>query len=157
MAEPVIKRTEPTTVAYLPMTGPYSQIPEAMGRLYRWVMEGPLEPAGMPIGVYLTDPAEVPEAQAAWEVWAPIAGEEAEVRPDESGVGVKPVPVMTVASIMHRGPYEDVGRTYDRLMTWIGEQGYEVAGPPMEVYYSDPDEVAPEDYLTEVRLGVRKA
>lgn len=143
------------TVAYIAMQGSYSQIPEAMGRMYRWVMEGPLEPAGMPMGVYLTDPASVPEAEAVWEVWAPVASGPDESAPDESGVGLKTIPAMTVASAMHKGPYESVGPTYEALCAWVAEEGYEIVGPPMEVYYSDADELTPDEYLTEVRFEVR--
>ena len=53
-----LKTAAAACVAYLPMTGPYAQIPAAMGRLYGWVAGHGLVPGGMPSGVYLTDPAE---------------------------------------------------------------------------------------------------
>jgi effector-binding domain-containing protein len=144
------------TVAYLPMRGPYSQIPEGYGLLYGWVAQHGLAPGGMPTAVYLTAPGTVPESEARWELWAPLEGEPAEREPDDSGVGVKRIPETTVVAGMHRGPYETIPSAYEALWAFVTASGYEPAGPPMERYYSDPKEVAPEEYLTEVLLPVRR-
>ncbi|MDO8880518.1 MAG: GyrI-like domain-containing protein [Coriobacteriia bacterium] len=154
MFEAEIKQSEAQTVAYLPMRGAYSQTPEGYGQLYGWIAQHGLTPAGMPAAVYLTMPPETPESEARWELWAPIAGDAAEQEPDAAGVGVRHVPSTTVASTVHTGPYETVAPTYDALWTWIAAQGYRPAGPPMEVYYSDPATVAPEDYMTEIRIPI---
>jgi effector-binding domain-containing protein len=55
---------------------------------------------------------------------------------------------------MHVGPYESVGPTYEMLMRGIAETGYVACGPPMERYYSDPAEVPPEEYRTEIVMPV---
>jgi effector-binding domain-containing protein len=151
---PEIRRIEPETVAYIVMHGPYSQTPEGYGMLYGWIAQHGLTPTGMPAAVYLTMPSEVPEAEAVWELWAPVAGDAAETPPDESGVGIKHSQAVTVASAMHVGPYETVAPTYEMLFGWIMANGYRPAGPPMEVYYSDPATVAPEEYRTEIRVPV---
>lgn len=49
------------------------------------------------------------------------------------------------------GPYETVDTTSESLWAWIGDQGFAPAGPPAEVYSSNPEE-----RLTEVRLPVSK-
>jgi AraC family transcriptional regulator len=155
MIDVQLKTTEPETVAFIAMNGPYEQMPEAMGRLYGWVGEHGLQPTGMPEGVFLTDPSSL-AAEIVWELRAPVAGEIAETPTDPSRCGIKRVEPHLVAFAMHRGPYESVGDTYNELMTWIGANGLRVDGPPEELYYSDPKTTAPEDYLTEVRLPVAK-
>lgn len=155
MSEIAVRDTEPMDVAYLPMSGPYSQTPEGYGRLYGWIAQHGLTPEGMPAAVYLTMPSEVPEEQARWELWAPVAGEPDEVPVDESGVGIKHIPKTHVLAAMHRGPYETVAPTYEAVWAYMEGHGYAPAGPPMERYYSDPDEVPPEEYLTEVVIPVR--
>lgn len=40
----------------------------------------------------------------------------------------------TVASIMHVGPYEELGVIYPALATWIQEHGHEMAGAPYEMF-----------------------
>ena len=75
MFEGKVVQTDPITVAYLPMTGPYSQIAEGYGKLYGWVAQAGLVPMGMPQSVYITSPREVPEDQAEWELWAPVGAD----------------------------------------------------------------------------------
>lgn len=66
------------------------------------------------------------------------------------------LPAMTVASTMHHGPYDEVGPAYQTLIGWIQEHGHEIAGPPREVYLSDPAETPdPADHLTEIQFPIR--
>jgi len=157
MFQAEIKQTGPMTVAYLPMHGPYSRMPEGFGTVYGWVESHGFTPTDAPMALYFTSPDEVPEDQAAWEIQAPITGPDSDIPPDESGVGVKRVGMRTVAWTMHKGPYDSIAPTYEALFRWIGESGYVVSGPPEEVYYSDPSEVKPQDYLTELRVPVMSA
>lgn len=150
------KQIESQTVAFVTMHGSYDQIPDAYGRLYGWLAQHGIAPEGMPQAVYLTDPASVPLDQSVYELWAPVSAEQPEVPADEDGIGIKVVPAMLVAAAMHVGPYETVDATYTSLWAWIAGQGYAPAGPPAEVYFSDPADTRPEDYLTEVRIPVGK-
>ena len=60
----------------------------------------------------------------------------------------------TMATTMHRGPYEEIGLAYQSLMSWIAENGYEIAGPPREFYLNDPRVVAPLELLTRIEWPV---
>jgi effector-binding domain-containing protein len=86
------------------------------------------------------------------EVAAPVAvafEDTADVRGEE-------LPATTVAWTVHRGPFDEVGPAYHTVAGWIQEHGHEVAGPPREVYLTDPDETPDEaDYLTEVQFPIR--
>ena len=149
-----IETTEPACVAYIPMTGPYAQIPAAFGRLYRWVAARGLAPAGAPSGVYLTDPA-AGEERASWELRAPLAGDARDAPVDAAGCGVKHVAAQLVASAIHRGPYERIAPAYAELAAWIRARGYVVAGAPEELYLSEPS-TPPEESLTEIRFPIAK-
>ncbi|MDZ4064243.1 MAG: GyrI-like domain-containing protein [Coriobacteriia bacterium] len=159
MFEPEIKQAQEEAVAFIEMCGPYDRIPEGCGRLYSWMRAHGLTPAHdkMPAAVFLTMPEETPEEFALWELRAPLASAAAEKPCDETGVGIKRTEACRVASVVHKGSYGSVGPSYDALTAWIAENGYSIAGPPMEVYYSDSDETAPEDYLTEIRFPVADA
>jgi effector-binding domain-containing protein len=63
----------------------------------------------------------------------------------------------SVASTIHRGPYDNIGEAYQALMTWCEANGYELAGPDREVYLTSPPEVSPADYVTELQQPVKKA
>jgi effector-binding domain-containing protein len=67
---------------------------------------------------------------------------------------VKRIAPMTVVSLMHKGPYESVGPAYETMWSWMTGRGYSPAGPPMELYYSDPNKVPPEEYLTEIQMPI---
>jgi effector-binding domain-containing protein len=156
MIEVNVKETEPMCVACLSMRGAYSQIPTAMGTLYGFAGQSGLVPTGAPRAVYFTAPDQGPESEALWELWAPVYGEPPESGPDAMGLGVKQVPSKLVASTIHKGPYEAIESTYNELMKWIDDEGYDMAGPPEEIYYSDPVDTPPEEYLTEVQFPVKK-
>jgi effector-binding domain-containing protein len=156
MIDVQVKTTEPETVAYIAMRGPYDQIPMAMGKLYGWVAQHQLEPVGMPSGVYLNDPEEVSQDEALWKLRAPISGDRESMAPDEAGCGIEQVAPHLVASAMHHGPYDTIAHTYHELGDWVIDNGYTVVGPPEEFYLSDPDTTPPEEYLTEVHFTVAK-
>ena len=154
--EVTIKKTEPATVAFISKKGSFTQIPEAFGKLYGWVGQKGYVPSGPPVGVYFNVPGQVPESELLWELRAPIAGTVAALGPDREGLGVKKVKGTLMASTMHKGPYEETGPVYGALAASLTEKGYEMAGPPEEVYFSEPT-TPPKEILTEIRFPVRKA
>ncbi len=154
--EVAIKKTEPRTVAFVAMKGPYTKIPEAFPKLFGWIVEKGYIPAGPPMGVYFNAPGEVPDEELLWEIQCPIGGDIAPSGPDERGLGVKQVEGAEVASTMHKGPFDQVGATFGALVGWIMENVYEIAGPAEEVYLSKPEKTPPEELLTELRFPVRR-
>jgi len=154
--EVTVKKTEPMTVAFVSMKGPYTLMEEAFGRLYGWIGQKGYIPAGPPLGTYFNDPQQVPAAELLWELRSPIAGDVTPIGPDKRGLGVKRVEGAEVAATMHKGPYDKIGAIYGALVGWIAANGYEIAGPPEEVYLSDPGKTPPQELLTEVRFPVRK-
>jgi effector-binding domain-containing protein len=68
------------------------------------------------------------------EVCAPVG------RPIDPPLGwtLAELPAGTFASTMHLGPYDTLATTYERLGGWLPDHGYVVAGPPREVYLSEP-------------------
>lgn len=155
MFEPSISQTEAMTVACLAMRGPYTQIPQGYATLYQWVEANGYVPMGMPRAAYLTDPARTPEAEAAWELWAPVQPGPLPGGPDGDGLSIKIIAPRTLATTVHKGPYDAVGAASEALAGWLAEQGYEMAGPPEEAYLTDPAKASPEEYLTEIAFPVK--
>jgi effector-binding domain-containing protein len=151
-----IKTTEPQTVAFIQMHGEYSQIPDAMKRLYMWTGMRGMQPAGAPSAVYYTLPEGDDQSAAEWEVYTPVARNPEPRVADKKGRGVRRVEPMQVAATLHKGPYETIADTYYALQAWLTENGYYMAGAPEESYLSDPKDTAPEEYLTEVRFPIAK-
>ncbi len=57
--------------------------------------------------------------------------------------------------VMHVGPYDEVGRTYQALDGFARANGLTATCPGHEIYISDPHRVAPEKLKTIVRLSVK--
>jgi DNA-binding transcriptional MerR regulator/DNA gyrase inhibitor GyrI len=58
-------------------------------------------------------------------------------------------------SLIHRGPYSELGRTYERLILVAKERGYQLQLPCREVYLKGPGMIFkgnPKNYLTEVQV-----
>ncbi len=55
-----------------------------------------------------------------------------------------------MAKIVHKEPRQECDPTYEKLFAWIEESGERLVGPTREVYLNDPQEVPPEELLTEV-------
>ena len=83
------------------------------------------------------------------EICAPVN------RPIEAlpGWQLQELPAGTFASVLHVGPYDHLGTAYDELESWIGREGYAIAGPPREVYLSEPS-TPPDDIRTVVEFPV---
>jgi effector-binding domain-containing protein len=106
--------------------------------------------------VWYNVPGEVPDDELHWEVRSAISRDVVEVAPDPGNPGVKRLDAVQVATAMHRGPYDEVEATYRALLTWVEANGYEIVGPPEELYYNEPAKTPPGEPLTEIRLPVRK-
>ncbi|QDW73533.1 MerR family transcriptional regulator [Lachnospiraceae bacterium KGMB03038] len=61
------------------------------------------------------------------------------------------------ASTIHIGPYSKSRKTYQYLEEWIGDNGYEITGPPLEYYLMDiSNTFSEEQYLTKIHFPVKK-
>jgi effector-binding domain-containing protein len=65
-------------------------------------------------------------------------------------VTLEEVPGGLAASVVHVGPYNEVGKAYTALQKWMTDNGRRPAGMVRETYLNDPDAVPPEELLTEI-------
>lgn len=89
-----------------------------------------------------------------YEVLFPLAAEPAE---PIQGTGIREIPGGEVASFVHRGPYEWIPCTYEKVLDWLRENRYEVAGEPVEVFFVAPDPHGggtQDDMLTEIQVPI---
>ena len=76
----------------------------------------------------------------------------AEGTPRSSNVRVETMPAGRAAATKHVGPYTQLGLAHFALHAWTNERGLKSRGPVIELYVNDPDEVDPNDLVTELRL-----
>jgi AraC family transcriptional regulator len=70
------------------------------------------------------------------------------------GVELEDLPGGSAATTMHHGSYSGIAAAYQALEEWMKENGRQAAGPPREVYLTEPGTVAESDTLTEVQWPV---
>jgi AraC family transcriptional regulator len=149
-----LKYTEPRTVATMRHQGSFEHIPEVIGNIMTEITKGDHLVAGPIMIVYYNDPAEVPEEEYLWEIWIPVVRPGTFGRVENDVMGFRYLDTMFAAYIYHVGPYETVGESYDMLFEWAARNEYDMAGPPVEVYWSDPEQTTGEKLVTEIWLPV---
>jgi len=150
-----VEKTKPIQLAYIEHVGVYGEIPfdEYVPRLYAWAKENKVRPGFKSLGIYLDNPEEKPPNECRCEIGIPIKGT---ASPDNE-IKVKELPSMEVAVIKHKGPASKYGETYKKLGEWIEENGYEFAGPAIEMYTKKPKVVGSETIIyANVQIPIKK-
>jgi hypothetical protein len=87
----------------------------------------------------------------------PLPDQVAELPPGSEGTRIEVWDYGDVAEILHIGPYNEEAPTVEKLMKFVQEQGYAIAGPHEEEYLKGPGMAAsPADYWTIIRYQVKK-
>jgi effector-binding domain-containing protein len=73
--------------------------------------------------------------------------------PESDGVDVVELPVIEVASVVHRGTMEGITPVYEALIRWIEDSGYRLAGYSRELYLETTDD-GPS--VTELQVPITK-
>ena len=78
---------------------------------------------------------------------------------DVEGISVRELPGGRAVTLLHKGPYGDLGRSYEKITEFIQERGYEVQIPTREVYIKGPGMILkgnPQNYVTEIQFLIRQ-
>jgi effector-binding domain-containing protein len=78
---------------------------------------------------------------------------------DVDGISIRELPGGHCVSLIHKGPYETLGRSYEKIMAYIKEKGYQPKLPSREVYLKGPGMIFrgnPENYLTEIQILIEE-
>ena len=104
--------------------------------------------AGKPLCLYYD--GEYREDDADFEPCFPIRREVA-----VAGVSVRTLPGGRGLTLIHRGPYDQLGRSYAKILQHANERKINLALPTREVYVKGPGLIFkgnPKNYLTEIQL-----
>jgi DNA-binding transcriptional MerR regulator/DNA gyrase inhibitor GyrI len=141
------KSFEPLLVAGVRIKGKYSDVSEGFARL------------GKAVGRYIAGKAlclyydgEYREDDANFEPCFPIRKEV-----DADGISIHTLPAARCLSLVHRGRYEQLGRSYARILGEAKARSANVILPTREVYLKGPGMIFkgnPKNYLTEILLPI---
>lgn len=84
--------------------------------------------------------------------------------PVRKGESQQPISVRELAggkcvSLLHSGPYNELGRSYAKILEYVKDKGYQIQMPTREVYLKGPGMIFkgnPRKYLTEIQMLVQE-
>ncbi len=139
------KTVQPVLIAGIRMKGKYSDCSAGFARL------------GKALGRYICGKAlclyydgEYREGDADFEPCFPIRKEVA-----AEGVAVRLLPGGRCLALVHRGAYDQLGRSYAKILQKAEERQWKISLPTREVYLKGPGMIFkgnPKNYLTEIQL-----
>lgn len=148
--EIVEKTLEPVLVAGTRIRGKYSDCGKVFGQIGRNF--------GSKINgkaMLLHYDTEYKETDADFEPCMPVkAGK------DIGEITVRELPATKCVSVVHQGPYDTLRTSYERVLTYVADKGYEVTRPTREVYLKGPGMIFkgnPKKYLTEIQITIADA
>jgi DNA-binding transcriptional MerR regulator/effector-binding domain-containing protein len=97
--------------------------------------------------------AEYKEDDADFEACFPVR----DGAPPTNGVTVRQLSGGRCVSLLHKGPYEQLGSSYAIILRYIKDKGYQPLLPSREVYLKGPGMIFrgnPRNYLTEIQIPI---
>ena len=95
---------------------------------------------------------EFREDDADFEACVPIRQKK-----ELEGVSVRELPGGRCVSLIHRGAYEELSRSYARIFDYINDRKYKTLLPSREIYLKGPGMIFrgnPRNYVTEIQILV---
>lgn len=152
ISEITVKKVEATRVAAINEQGPYEEMGKVLAELYGWLSDKGIQPAGPPFGIFYDDPSEVAPEKLRYKICFPLSQN---IQGDDR-IKIETIPAIEAASIIHKGPYSEVGPAWEKLSKWIEKEGYQWAGAGREIYLNDPENTPEDELLTEIQIPVKK-
>jgi DNA-binding transcriptional MerR regulator len=144
--EIVIKKVKEIKIISITYKGKYSDCGLYMGKLFKIAGS---RVAGKVFNRYLDEGyEEIAEVEVCLPVKKEISNSEVEY---------KVLPACKVASTIHAGPYDEVGRAYQRLIDYRNEHSLTGKGYSREIYLKGPGMIFrgnPQKYVTEVQMPI---
>jgi DNA-binding transcriptional MerR regulator/DNA gyrase inhibitor GyrI len=140
------KTLEPLLIAGVRMKGRYDECGKGFGKIGKsmgWLISGKC--------FLLHYDGEFKE-EADFEACMPVRKAKS-----VDGISVRELPGCRCVTLLHQGPYEELNRSYAKIMAYVKEKGYEAVLPTREVYLKGPGMIFkgnPKKYLTEIQIPV---
>lgn len=104
---------------------------QLINEVFEAVSQKEIEPVGAPLFIYHS-PEYSPE-NYDMEFAIPVA---------ETGPDTRTLTSVKAAKLYYAGNYQGLTEAYQQLGQWVEQQGFQVVGPPMELYLTDPNTTA---------------
>ncbi|RJP29992.1 MAG: MerR family transcriptional regulator [Candidatus Omnitrophota bacterium] len=145
--EVVEKLVEDQLIAGIRFKGKYCDCGKAIGKICRSMGR---YMCGKPFNLYYD--AEYKEDDADIESCIPVK----QSKPVE-GIDIRTLPGGKCISLIHKGPYEELGRSYEKIIAYAKEKDLKLKTPSREIYLKGPGMIFrgnPKKYLTEIQMMI---
>ncbi|HUG93614.1 MAG TPA: MerR family transcriptional regulator, partial [Planctomycetaceae bacterium] len=142
------KQVPPMLIAGVRMRGRYSDCGQGFARIGRRFGR---HICGKPLLLHYDH--EYREDDADFEACMPVRKGS-----DVDGISVRELPGGRCVSLVYRGPWDELGRSYAKILGYVKDRGYEIECPTREIYLNGPGMIFrgnPKKYLTEIQMLVR--
>jgi len=151
------KQVDPIEMTGVRMTGKYSECSRGFAQI------------GRNLGRFITGPCfllhfdrEYKENDADFEACFPLRSSSSSkidtAKIKAGGISIRELPGGKCVSLLHKGPYNELGRSYEKILKHVKAKGYEIEMPTREVYLKGPGMIFkgnPQKYLTEIQMLVK--
>lgn len=150
-----IKEIAPLRVIAISGEGSYNEIVgELIGKLCAEVESGSnsggqMKVSGPVMSVYTGDDCD--DTGGTVEIALPVTGA---VTISNEEIALKTFPAVKALTVIHKGPYHNLGMAHKQIYDYINEKGLNMCGSPRELYLNDPAETPEEELLTEIQYPV---
>lgn len=133
--DPELATLDPTSAAVVRQRLPMSELTAFFDRVFDAVMtaaqEQEIAVTGPPFAMYFGTPSDTVDVAAGFPTGGVIS---------ETSGGVVPfeLPGGRAVQVVHVGPYDRLGEAYERVTSWMGEQGLAPANAMWETYLTEP-------------------
>jgi effector-binding domain-containing protein len=131
-----------TTIKDLPQ-----ELGKAYGSIGEYMAQQGTQPAGAPYAAYHHFEKDNVDVEIGFPVASQLPGKDP-IQPGQ-------LPGGKIAQCLYEGPYNKIEPAYTALMDYVAEQGHEATGVAYEFYLNDPNEVPPENLLTQVAFPLK--
>lgn len=141
------KNLETVLVAGIRYKGRYDELGEKFGPIMKTAGR---YMAGKPMNLYYDECFK--ESGADIETCVPVRKGE-----DKDEVKVHELPGGRAVALIHKGPYDTLTRSYEKISNYVKEHGYKVKLPTREIYVKGPGMILkgnPDNYLTEIQMMI---
>jgi effector-binding domain-containing protein len=135
--QPVLSVRTRTNVADLP-----GELGKAYSAIIAYLEEVGEKTEGPAFAAYYNMDMENLDVEMGFPVEKPVAG--------KGGISQSAIPAGRQAVCMYKGPYTQMGPTYEAMTAWMKEKGCEPTGVVYEFYYNSPADVPESELLTKI-------
>lgn len=150
-----IKEIPGLRVMSLSGNGPYGDV---VGRLIERLCTeissvsnsgGQVKVTGPVMAIYIGEDCD--ETGGMVEIALPVSGQ---VTISDQEISLKTLPPVKAVTVIHKGPYGNLGMAHKQIYDYINEKGLNMCGSPRELYLNDPADTPEEELLTEIQYPV---